>query len=40
MFYLREVFLPLFPEAAALVVLFAGAAPFLVFEAVFRPVAV
>lgn len=40
MLYLREIPLPLFFEAVALVVLFAGTAPRLVFEAVVRPVAV
>jgi len=40
MLYLREILLPFFFEAVALVVLFAGTAPRLVFEAVARPVAV
>jgi len=40
MLYLRDVPLPPCLEAAALVVLFAEAAPRLVFDAVVRPVAV
>jgi hypothetical protein len=40
MLYLREALLPLCFEAVALVVLFAGAAPRLVFDAVVFPMAV